>query len=49
MAAIMVRVPIKSICRNFSSRLASMGFAAAGVSKNRKITAPEDIPIGRFM
>jgi hypothetical protein len=47
--AIIVIVPIKSIWRNFSLRVALAGFAAAGALNSKRITAAEVIPIGRLM
>ena len=48
-AAIMMKVPMKSICRNFSLRLAFTGLAATGVLKRIRMIKAEGIPIGRLM
>jgi hypothetical protein len=47
--AIIVNVPMKSICRNFSLRVALAGFAAAGALNSKRITAAEVISIERLM
>ena len=48
-AAMMIRFPMKSICRNFSRRLAFTGFAAVGVLKRVRMIKAEGIPIGKLM
>lgn len=48
-AAIMMKVPMKSICKNFSLRLAFTGLAATGVLKRIRMIKAEGIPIGRLM
>jgi hypothetical protein len=44
-----MKVPGKSICRSFSFKVASWGFAVLGVWKKRRIIPAEAPPIGRLI
>jgi hypothetical protein len=45
----MVKVPIRSICKNFSRIVAFAGRAAGGVLKKKKIMAALKPPTGRLI